>query len=161
MFSRSCGYDKAMNRQKLSQYVFAALLFAASLPALAGECKPVFKDGWINLPPAQGARMMLAGYGKIENPCKQAVSVVSASTPAFMHAGLHRSEIADGVERMRKVDELPVAASSSATLEPGGLHLMLMHPSAEVKEGDKVAVTFTLKDGGQFDGEFVVKKAAP
>jgi copper(I)-binding protein len=150
-----------MNRKKLLQCAFATLMCATSLSALAGECRPILKDGWVRLPPSQGAQMMMAGYGKIENPCKQAVAVVAASSAAFMHVDLHRTEIVEGVSRMRPVDELPVAAAYSATLEPGGLHLMLMHPPAEVKEGDKLAVTFKLKDGSEFVGEFTVKKAAP
>lgn len=149
-----------MNRRQLSRWVFAALVSVASLPALAGECKPVLKDGWINLPPVPEPHM-LAGYGKIENSCKQALTVVSAASPAFMHVELHRSEIVDGVSRMRKVDELPVASMSAATLEPGGMHLMLMHPSAPVKQGDKIAVTFKLKDGREVSGELAVRKAMP
>ncbi|GAB2501382.1 hypothetical protein GCM10027084_14530 [Pseudoxanthomonas sangjuensis] len=130
------------------------------MPALADECKPVLKEGWVNLPPVPEP-MMLAGYGRIENPCKQAVSVASASSPAFMHVGLHRSEIVDGMSRMRAIGELPLAPGSTATLAPGGLHLMLMHPSAPVKEGDKVAVTLKLKDGREVAGVLVVKQAAP
>lgn len=149
-----------MNRRQLSRWILAALVSAASLPALAGECKPMLKEGWVNLPPVPEP-MMLAGYGRIENPCKQAAAVVSASSPAFMHASLHRSEIVDGVSRMRAIEELPLAPDSTATLEPGGLHLMLMHPSAPVKEGDKVAVIFKLKDGREVSGELVVKKATP
>ncbi len=137
-----------------------SLIAVASLPAWAGDCKPVLKDGWINLPPVPEPHM-LAGYGRIENPCGQPVSVVSVASPAFMHASLHRSEVVEGVSRMREVDALPVAAKSSVILKQGGLHLMLMHPSAPVKAGDKVAVTFKLKDGREVASELLVKKAAP
>ena len=140
--------------------MFAALIAAASLPAWAGDCRPVLKDGWINLPPVPEPHM-LAGYGRIENPCGKPAFVVSVESPTFMHASLHRSEVVGGVSRMREVDALPVAAKSSATLAQGGLHLMLMHPSVPVKAGDKVAVTFKLKDGREVAGELLVKKAAP
>ena len=149
-----------MNARQFSQWILAALIAAAALPASADECRPVWKGGWINLPPVPEPHM-LAGYGRMENPCSQPVSVVSVASPAFMHASLHRSEVVGGVSKMREVDALPVAAKSSATLAQGGLHLMLIHPSAPVKAGDRIAVTFRLKDGREVFGELLVKKATP
>lgn len=149
-----------MNARQFSHWTLATLIAAAALPAWADECRPVLKDGWINLPPIPEPHM-LAGYGRIENPCGKPVSVVSVASPAFMHASLHRSEVVGGVSKMREVAELPVAAKSSATLVQGGLHLMLMHPSTPVKAGDRIAVAFKLKDGREVAGELVVKKAVP
>ena len=140
-----------------------AALFAFSVfmpfAASAKQCAPELKDGWVRLGPV--AMPMMAGFGRIENPCAQPVVVVSAASPAFGDVSIHESRVVDGVNRMRELSELPVAAKSAATLAPGGMHLMLMRPSAPLKEGDKVAVTFRLKDGRGVSGELTVHKAAP
>ncbi len=128
--------------------------------ALAAECVPVLKDGWARLPPGPQP-MMLAGFGRLENPCKTPASVVAVSSAAFMHASLHGTTQEGGVSRMREIDALPLAPGATATLAPGGLHLMLMHPSAPLKEGEQIAVGFTLADGRAFTAEIPVRKTAP
>ena len=49
----------------------------------------------------------------------------------------------------------------AVVLKPGGMHLMLMQPRAPLKEGSRVVVEFTLKDGGVLRGELEVRKPAP
>ncbi|MFT3757061.1 MAG: copper chaperone PCu(A)C [Pseudoxanthomonas sp.] len=146
--------------RRLPRYLLAALACAMALPVFAGECKPVLKDGWINLPPIP-APMVLAGYGTIENPCAKTVIVVGAESPAFQRTMVHASTVVDGISRMRPLEELTITAKATASFAPGGNHLMLLQPSAPVKEGDKLAVTFKLKDGSEVVGELVVKKAMP
>lgn len=136
-----------------------ALVAAVPFGASAGQCAPVLKDGWVRLGPV--AMPMSAGFGRIENPCPRPVAVVSARSAAFGDVSIHESRIVDGVNRMRELSELPVAAKSSATLAPGGLHLMLMRPAAALNEGDRIVVTFRLKDGREVSGELVARKAAP
>ena len=142
---------------------FLVALFALSafapFAASAKQCAPVLKDGWVRLGPV--AMPMMAGFGRIENPCPQLVAVVSARSAAFGEVSIHESRVVDGVNRMRELSELPVAAKSSATLAPGGLHLMLMHPAAVLKEGDRVVVTFRLKDGREVSGELALRKTTP
>ena len=146
-----------MNARLLA--VFFAVSVSAPFAAYAKQCAPVVKDGWVRLGPV--AMPMMAGFGRIENPCPQPVAVVSARSPAFGDVSIHESRVVDGVNRMRELAELPVAAKSNATLAPGGLHLMLMRPSAPLKEGDKVAVIFRLKDGREVSGELTARKTAP
>lgn len=146
-----------MNARLLAALV--ALSTALPFAVSAKQCAPLLKDGWLRLGPV--AMPMLAGFGRIENPCPRPVAVVAASSPAFGEVSIHESRVVDGVNRMRELDELPVAAESGALLAPGGLHLMLMHPAKTLKEGDKVAVEFKLKDGRVVRGELVARKAAP
>lgn len=146
-----------MNARLLA--AFFAVSVSAPFAAHAKQCAPVVKDGWVRLGPV--AMPMMAGFGRIENPCPQPVAVVSARSPAFGDVSIHESRVVDGVNRMRELAELPVAAKSGATLAPGGLHLMLMRPSAPLKEGDRIAVTFKLKDGREVSGELVAKKTGP
>jgi len=125
-------------------------------PAPARDCQPQVRDGWVRLGPA--GMPMMAGFGRIENPCAKPVTITGASSPAFDSAELHETRIVDGVNRMRHLPELRIAPDDAAVLKPGGMHLMLMRPHAPLKAGSKVVVVFELSDGGELLGEFEVRK---
>jgi len=139
----------------LSRLSFATLC-ALSLSACAGECTLQVRDGWIRLPPGMGAGMA-AGFGRIENSCPAPATIVAASSPAFADTSLHETKVVGGISRMRALPQLHIAANASTVLAPGGLHLMLMQPTAAVKPGATVAVRFTLQDGRTISGDFQVR----
>jgi periplasmic copper chaperone A len=139
----------------------AALLLlsvAASLatPAIARDCLPKVSQGWVRLPPMK--MPMMAGFGKIVNTCPTPMTIVGVSSPSFGSVELHETRIVDGVSKMRQLPELRLAPDGIAQLKPGGMHLMLMKPSATLKAGSKVVVEFKLAGGGQLLGEFEVRK---
>lgn len=136
----------------------ATLLTCAALvagPACASDCTPALRDGWVRLLPV--AMPMTAGFARIENRCPTPVTIVGASSPAFADVSLHGTRLVDGVSRMREVPELRVPANGAVTLQPGGLHLMLMQPRQPLQAGSKVQIEFALKDGGTLRGELVVR----
>ena len=142
-----------MNARFLTLLV--ALVAAVPFGASAGQCVPALKGGWVRLGPV--AMPVMAGFGRLENPCPRPVVVVSVRSAAFGEVSIHESRVVAGVNRMRELSELPVAPKSSATLAPGGLHLMLMDPTSTLKPGSHVAIDFTLKDGRHVLGDFEVK----
>ena len=135
------------------------LLAAASLlsgSALAADSACVrFSEGWIRFP---AMAHMAGGFGRIDNGCKTALTVTSASSEAFGEVSLHETTQADGVSRMREVERLPLAAGKGAELKPGGLHLMLMDSKAALQEGQRVPLVLGLSDGTQVRGEMVVRR---
>lgn len=148
-----------MDNRHLAKYTLALLLAATALQAGAKECLPSMKEGWVRLPPA--AMPMMAGFGRIANPCPSPMVIVSASSPAFGDVSLHETRNVDGVNRMRELDQLRIAPDGDAILKPGGMHLMLMKPRAPLKEGSKVVVSFKLQDGREILSELVVRKPVP
>jgi copper(I)-binding protein len=104
---------------------------------------------------------MMAGFGRIANPCPTPVVIVSASSPAFAEVSVHETRVIDGVNRMRELEQLRIAPDGEAVLKPGGMHLMLMRPRAPLSEGSKVVVAFKLQDGREILAELGVRKAAP
>jgi len=146
-------------RLKPAKWMLALLFAAAASQVGARECAPAMKDGWVRLPPA--AMPMMAGFGRIANPCPVPVVIVSASSPAFGEVSLHETRIVEGVNRMRAVEQLRIVPDGDAVLKPGGMHLMLMRPHAPLKEGSKVVVAFKLLDGREILSELVVRKTAP
>ena len=131
-----------------------ALLLAGS--ATAANCLPQVRDGWIRLTPG-GMQMMLAGFGRIENPCTTPATITAARSAAFADVSLHRTRVVDGISRMRAVVQLPIAANGTAVFAPGAFHLMLMQPARPLKAGDHVGIDFRLQDGRNFHGDFVVR----
>jgi copper(I)-binding protein len=148
-------------------YRIAALVALVAVSALgsgaaygAGKpCLPVVRDAWVRLPP--GNMPMMAGFGRIENRCGMPATVLRASSPSFASVELHETKLVDGVSRMRPVPELRLAPNGAAVLKPGGLHLMLMKPSAPLNPGSRVVLQFELAGGGKMLGEFEVRKAMP
>lgn len=131
-------------------------LASPSAPAAAPECAPKIDDGWIRVPPA--AIPVLAGFGTIDNACDTPATVVSGSSPAFADVSIHETRFEDGMARMRAIPRLAVPAGGSTTLEPGGLHMMLMKPKATPVAGDVIRIDFELEDGRTISGDFEVRK---
>lgn len=138
-----------------------ALLSAVTVfqAAARDACAPKMHEGWVRLGPT--AMPMMAGFGRIANPCPAPVVIVSASSPAFGEVSLHETRNVDGVNRMRAIEQLRIVPDGEAVFKPGGMHLMLMQPRASLKEGSKVVVVFKLQDGRELLSELVVRKPAP
>lgn len=136
----------------LSALVLASTAFSS---VRAGECTPRISDGWVRLPPVE--MPMMAGFGRIENDCATAATIVGVRSSAFGDVSLHETTVVDGVSRMRALPRLDIAAGASATLQPGGLHLMLMQPVRPLAEGEAVPVEFLLEGGGVVSGSFEVR----
>jgi len=102
------------------------------------------RDAWIAAPPPAAAGA--AGFLTLENSGAVARKLVRASSPACQRIGLHRSSIENGIARMRPQSELEVPAHGRLLLEPGGYHLMLMHPQ-ELRAGQRVRLELYFANG--------------
>lgn len=63
--------------------------------------------------------------------------------------------------KVQMMEALPVAITKGTTVafEPGGLHVMAMEPSPELKPGDRAKVTLTMSGGTTHTFEAVVRAA--
>ncbi len=137
-----------------------ALACSASASVLAADdCAPVIEKPWVRAAPP-GATT-LAGYLVLRNPCSAAVVVTDVESRDFGMPMIHRSEVVEGVSRMRHVGELTLAPGESLVFAPGGLHLMLMKPQRALAEGDEVGVRLVLADGRRVFALFPVRREAP
>ncbi|OEY99429.1 MULTISPECIES: copper chaperone PCu(A)C [Stenotrophomonas] len=138
------------------------LLGLCAAAASAGAAEPAcvsLTGGWVRLPPP--GMTMAAGYGTIRNDCKAAVTVVGVGSKASDDVSLHETTMADGVSRMRAVETLAIAPGGTAELKPGGLHLMLMEPVRQLKEGEQLPVRFSLEDGRKVDSTLQLRRSSP
>ena len=102
------------------------------------------KNAWVrqNIPP----QTMTAAYLAIHNE-GMATALVSASTPAAEVAEIHVMTTDGNIMRMKKIDHLPIPEDGSATLQPGGNHLMLIGLRRDLAPGDSLALTLTFANG--------------
>lgn len=135
-----------------------AFTAAAAEPEPEPSCVTV-REGWIRLPP--GTMAMTAGYAQIHNGCRSEVVVVAAGSSSFGEVSLHETTVVDGVSRMREIERLPIAPAATASLQPGGLHLMLMQPEVVLEEGAQLPLWLSLDDGRKVDGSLQVRRQAP
>lgn len=68
---------------------------------------------------------------------------------------------AGGMMTMKEVDEIPVPAGGSVSLEPGGYHVMLMELAEPLVVGSKIEVTLTFEKAGEIVVEADVRDTAP
>jgi len=134
----------------------AAYAFASTATA-AGRL--VVEQAWIRTPPP--AAMMLAGYAMLRNAGDAPLTIVGADSADFDGVSLHESSEENGVERMRALAEVSIAAGASARFTPGGKHFMLMRPKRQLSSGDSVKIHISTNTGEGVVAEFVVGDATP
>jgi copper(I)-binding protein len=88
-----------------------------------------------------------AAFMQIHNSGAEEYFVVSASTPVAGKVELHMHTMDDGVMRMRQIPHIHLPANGTATLQPGGLHIMLLDLKGPLDLGDQVPITLTFDDG--------------
>jgi len=106
-------------RRELLAAVALSLLAAA--PALAGEL--TVTGAWARTTPP-GMRMG-AIYLVIDNGSAKSDRLLKLKTPVASAAEVHRTEVLDGIARMREVAVLHIHAGERIEFKPGGHHVML------------------------------------
>ncbi|MGQ0383149.1 MAG: copper chaperone PCu(A)C [Gammaproteobacteria bacterium] len=120
-----------------------AMVFAA--PALAD--KLAVTHAWARTTPPGAA--MGAVYFKLHNGSGKSDRLLKLKTAVATSAEVHRTEIVEGMARMREVSVLHVAPGENLAFEPGGLHVMLM------------GLKRPLRDGQVFELELLFEVAGP
>lgn len=114
-------------------------------------------DGWarasLGQAPNSAAYMTIMTHG--DSPDK----LIAATTPIADRAELHNHILEDGVAKMRQVETIDVTPSEPVTLEPGGLHVMLMGLKEEMEAGATLPLTLTFEQAGDVTLELPIKDA--
>lgn len=121
--------------------LLATLLLAAcgGGTAPATDASPLaVHDGWVRVPPP-GAPAT-AGYLVFENRGDAVLSVTGIASDDFGRSELHDMIHEDGMMRMRPIERLDIVPGERVELRPGGKHLMLFEPQAELADGGTVTL---------------------
>ena len=100
---------------------------------------------WVREAPP--ASTVLAAYMVLKNTADTPRTITRIESPDFRDAQIHRTVVEDGVAKMLPVEQLQLPASGSVTLEPGGLHLMLLDPQRPLRDGDSIILIIHASDG--------------
>jgi copper(I)-binding protein len=106
------------------------------------------------VPPGQpnsAAFMTLKNEGDADH------ALVAASSDVSEVVELHTHIHEEGMMRMRQIERIDVAAGGEQTLEPGGLHLMLIGLQRQLQPGDTVSLNLEFDDGSSVDVEAPVR----
>jgi len=120
----------------------------------AGEI--AVQEAWAR-PGAAGGNSAI--YFVIDNRQGQADTLLSAASEAAQMVELHISKMGDdGTMTMEHQENVPVPAGEKLEFKPGGLHVMLMGLTGDLKPGDKITVTLTFEKAGSMEVEAAVRE---
>lgn len=88
-----------------------------------------------------------AAYLVLHNTGTKEESLIAAASPAASKVELHTHLMEDGMMKMREIKEIEIPAATRITLQPGGLHLMLIGLTHQLIPGEKVPLTLIFEDG--------------
>jgi len=109
-----------MNRKSL--IAPALVLLLATLPALAAGLSVT--NAWSrSTPPVAKVGVV---YFTLTNDTGKSDRLLKLSTSVAEKVEVHRTEVLDGIARMREVAVLHVDAGQTLEFKPGGMHVMLM-----------------------------------
>ena len=103
----------------------------------------VVKDAWVRAP-APGAEIA-AAYMTLE--ANKPVALTGAVSPAAKAVEVHSMSMKNGVMEMCEIKTLDLKPGQPTTLEPGGLHLMLIDLTKPLKVGDRVKIVLHFGKG--------------
>ena len=128
----------------------ATIVFASSAatPTFAGSESVVVEDAWSRA--SVGVNRPGAAYMTIHNTGDEAVMLVGIRTDLAMMPDIHQTSTnAEGVSSMAPAGEIEIAPGDSVSLEPSGLHAMLMRLQRPMVEGESFFVNLDFSDGGE------------
>ncbi len=100
-----------------------------------------------------------AAYFVIENWTMTDDILLSVSSEIASATEVHMSMgDANGVMSMQMQDSIPVPAKDTVKFEPGGLHVMFVELSQDLKVGDTITLTLNFEKAGSMTVEAPVKE---
>ena len=135
-----------MNRQIF--LLGLALLFGAGAASAhetkLGKITIGHAYAWATAAPGQPANTYLSFDNQGD-----ADRLVSASTTAAMRVELHEMTMDGDVMRMRQLPAIELPAGRAIELKPGGLHMMLIGPRAQLKVGEGFLLKLKFEKAGE------------
>jgi hypothetical protein len=142
-----------MNLRLIMTSMAATLL--ASLPAFAGEL--AVTNAWSRTTPP-GVTVGVV-YFTLNNDTGKSDRLLRISSPVAAKVQVHRTEILDGIARMREVAVLHVDANQMLDFAPNGMHVMLMGLKKPLVEGQKFELELLFEIAGPRKVQVVVRKS--
>lgn len=142
---------------KTLKHLIGATLMLASTALLAAAADHVkVEEGYVRAVPPGSANS--AAFMKLTNTDSSAHSLTGAQSPAAKVMELHTHTEEGGMMRMRRVERIELPVGEEVALQPGGLHLMLIGLTGDLKDNQEVEVNLTFEDGSSLPLSLPVKR---
>ena len=141
-----------------SKIVIFVLLLATLLVSACGAASGelTIQDAWAR--PANTGENG-AAYFIIENGTASDDSLMSVSSDIATAAEVHMSMgDANGVMSMQMQEAVTIPAGEPVEFKPGGLHVMLVNLTRDLKPGETITLTLNFKETGNVVVEVPVKE---
>lgn len=132
----------------------AGFVFAASAVSAAQTGQLEVSNAWARATPGKSATG--AAYVTIQSPT--ADKLVAVSSPVAKKAELHTMSMSGMVMKMRPVTSIDIPAAQAVTLQPGGLHIMLVGLAKPLQTGQSFPLTLTFDKAGSRTVNVAVEK---
>ncbi len=145
---------------RIGALLAAALVVAVAATAAAKDLTQgaiSVEDPWARATVGAGAG---AAFFAIKNTGSADDQLVGAAAPVAKLAELHTHIKEGDVMRMRQIEEIDVPAGGTTTLQPGGLHVMLMGLKAPLTAGSSFPLTLSFAKAGDVTVEVEVRNVA-
>lgn len=129
----------AVSRSLVSRTLGVALLAGVSLSAVA---QTRVEDPWVR--PTVAGQPSSGAFMRITADTDS--TLLSVTSPVAKDVQIHEMSMTNDVMRMGPVDAVPLPAGKTVALDPDGYHVMLMGLNGQIKEGDQVPLTLTVKN---------------
>ena len=137
-------------KSKLSLFTAAALLALTGCTSAAAPASDEIKivDGWVRVSEySDHVGGMTGAFASFTNKTDHTVTILGGSTDIAPMVQTHEVVMNKGAMVMQeKKGGIAIKPGETVTLEPGGLHIMLMNLKKAILEGDKITLTI------DFDG---------
>ncbi len=110
------------------------------------DARITVRNAWVRVMPDSLATRT-AVYGEITNNGEAADELVDVEVDVAASIELHETTIVEDVMRMREVETLAIAPGATVSLEPGGLHIMLIGMERQLTEGDSLELDLRFASG--------------
>jgi len=87
-----------------------------------------------------------AAFMNVKNNAATDLAILGADSSVAESVELHSNSMADGKMKMRRIDQIELAANSEVALQPGGLHIMLIGLRRPLVEGETIELTLNLSN---------------
>lgn len=121
----------------------ASLLVTALTGCAASQSEITITDGWVRVSEYSDHKGGMTGaFATIENNSDHDVTLIGGESEIAGMTEVHEVAMVDGEMKMQpKAGGILIPAGESVTLEPGGLHVMLMGLNQALTGGEDVTLT--------------------
>jgi periplasmic copper chaperone A len=137
-------------RQSVLFVMAAFVLCLALCPAIALAASTLRVESPWARASLNGVRNAIV-YGSLVNEGSAPLTIVGGSTPVAARVEFHIHAMNGDVMTMKQLDRIALKPGERATLQPGGLHIMLINLKQPLKQGASFPLTLVASDGTSVD----------